>query len=96
MARCEAQCDAASDCEAGSSSCLDKCEAEYETAQHIDCVDAYVEILECVDTADVCDVSACSTEVAGYSFCLDKFCGAEPTDPLCGDSCGGEDDPCDP
>ncbi len=85
VARCEAQCDAASDCELGSSSCLDKCEAEYDTARHIDCVLEYEAILECVDTlADLCAVENCSNEVAAYSVCLGAFCGTEPSDPLCG------------
>ena len=95
VARCETQCDEASDCELGSSGCLDKCEAEYDTATHIDCVAEYEEILECVDgLSDVCAVDACSNEIVDYSFCLDKFCGEDPSDPLCGELCGGPENPC--
>ncbi len=87
VARCETQCDAASDCELGSSDCLDKCEAEYDTASRIDCVAEYELILDCVDgLADLCAVDGCSNEVADYSFCLDQFCGLEPDDQLCGDA----------
>jgi hypothetical protein len=84
VAACVEQCDLANDCEGGSYSCLDKCEAEYDNAQYIGCETEYEVLIDCLGALpDICDVSGCATPVSSYSVCGGFFCGANPEDPLC-------------
>ena len=84
VAACVEQCDLANDCEGGSYSCLDKCEAEYDTAEHLGCEVEYENLIDCLGALpNICNVSDCGTPVGSYSVCAGFFCGANPEDPRC-------------
>lgn len=84
VAACVEQCDLANECEGGSYSCLDKCEAEYDTAEHLGCEAEYENLIDCLGALpNICNVSDCAAPVSSYSVCAGFFCGANPEDPLC-------------
>jgi hypothetical protein len=82
VARCAAQCEAASECPGVSSDCVDGCEADYELVKAIDCEAEYVAILDCVDgsTTPCDDLSGCEDAVNEFTLCYVQFCGSYPGD----------------
>jgi hypothetical protein len=87
LGRCNDLCDKAAkaSCGVDTGSCHTTCSDTLDQYQH--CPDEYAALLDCAEAlSSVCplyDGSACTAEEGDYTHCVNVYCEANKTDPIC-------------